>query len=217
MSRPVKASRGYHSPHRQEQAAATKRRILDAAHLLFREQGYPATTMSEIAATAGVSGKTVYLAFETKSRLLRALWDLLLKGDQDDAGVAERPWYRAVLEEPDASRQLAMLAEASCAVKGRIGGIFRVIRTAAPTDPDSGELWRLIQSDFHANQRAVVESLSRKGALRSELDVDRATDILWMLNHPDTWLLLVEDRGWSPAEFEAWFVDTSRHQLLRES
>ncbi len=216
MSSSVKPSRGYHSPHRQEQAAATRRRILDAAHLLFREQGYPATTMSEIAAAAGVSGKTVYLAFETKSRLLRALWDLLLKGDQDDAGVAERPWYRAVLEESDASRQLTMLAEASCAVKRRIGGIFRVIRTAAPTDPDSGELWRLIQSDFHANQRGVVESLSRKGALRSEIDVDRATDILWMLNHPDTWLLLVEDRGWSPSEFESWFVDTSRHQLLRE-
>jgi hypothetical protein len=53
-----------------------------------------------------VALKTVYLAFATKSGLLRALWDLRLKGDQDQAAVAERPWYREVVEEPDPERQL---------------------------------------------------------------------------------------------------------------
>ena len=73
-----------------------------------------------------------------------------------------------------------------------------VIRSAAPADPDVAGLWRLIQSDFHANQGSVVQVLHEKRALRPGLDVARATDILWTLNHPDVWLLLVVERGWTP-------------------
>lgn len=174
--------RRYHSPRRQLQAAATRRAILDAAQRLFDEQGYPATTMDAIAAAAGVSLKTVYLAFSTKAGLLRALWDLLLKGDQDEAPVADRQWYRELLDEPDPHRQLRALARNSCVVKRRISGILKVIRNASAVEPDTGALWRLIQTDFHANQRVIVESLEAKGALRPGLDVDRATDILWTLD-----------------------------------
>ena len=38
--------------------------------------------MEQIAAEAGVALKTVYIGFTTKSGLLRALWDLRLKGDR---------------------------------------------------------------------------------------------------------------------------------------
>ena len=68
---------------------------------IFEHDGYATTTMDAIAADAAVSLKTVYLAFETKARLLRAVWDLALKGDASDAPVAARPWYLEVLEEPD--------------------------------------------------------------------------------------------------------------------
>src|SRR5215207_6659023 len=105
MVEPVKPRRSYHSPRRQQQAAATRRSILDAAQRLFEEHGYPATTMEQVAAEAGVALKTVYSAFATKSGLLRALWDLRLKGDADDAPVAERPRYREVLDEPDPQRR----------------------------------------------------------------------------------------------------------------
>ncbi len=210
----VKPRRSYHSPRRQQQAAATRRGILEAAQRLFDAQGYPATTMEAIAAEAGVSLKTVYVVFTTKSGLLRALWDLLLKGDQADAGVAERPWYRQVLDEPDPVRQLALNAGNARVVKERISGVLKVIRSAAPTDPDADALWRLIQSDFYANQRVIVEALHAKHALRPGLDVTRATDVLWTLNHPDVWLLLVGERGWTPAEWERWFLDTARAQLL---
>lgn len=206
--------RRYHSPRRQLQAAATRRAILDAAQRLFDEQGYPGTTMEAVAAAAGVSLKTVYLAFSTKAGLLRALWDLLLKGDQDDAPVAEREWYREIVAEPDPQRQLRLLARNSRVVKQRISGILKVIRGASAAEPDTGALWRLIQTDFHANQRVFVESLDAKGALRADLDVERATDILWTLNHPDTWLLLTDERGWTPEQFEQWLGDTFCAQLL---
>jgi AcrR family transcriptional regulator len=216
MSEPVKARRSYHSPRRQQQAAATRQGILEAAERLFERRGYPATTMEQVAAEAGVSLKTVYVVFATKSGLLRALWDLRLKGDQEDAAVAERPWYREVLEEPDPGRQLQANARNARLVKQRIAGVLKMLRSAAPVDPDAAALWRLIQTDFYANQRAVVESVAAKGALRRGLDADRATDVLWTLNHPDVWLLLVGERGWTPEQWERWFADTARAQLLGE-
>ena len=60
----------------------------------------------------------------------------------------------------------------------------------------------------------IVEALHKTKSLRRGLDVARATDILWTLNHPDVWLLLVGRRGWTPEQFEKWFADTACAQLL---
>jgi AcrR family transcriptional regulator len=210
----VKPKRRYESPRRRAQAAATRRAILEAAQRLFEQHGYAATTMAAIAAEAGVALKTVYVVFETKSGVLRALWHLLLRGDQVEVPVGERDWYRRVLDEPDPRRQLELNAHNSRIVKERAGSLLDVFQGAAPTDPDINALWDRVQTEFYENQRVVVESLAAKEALQAALDVTRATDILWTLNHPATWQLLVTRRGWSPDEYERWFADTACAQLL---
>src|SRR3954468_18234240 len=134
-------TRRYESPRRREQAAATRRQILEAAQRLLERQGYAAATMAEIAAEAGVALKTVYVAFETKSGVLRALWHLLLRGDDETAPVGERRWHLEVIEEPDPARQLRLNARNSRAVKERAGAMLGVIRDAAPADPDIAALW----------------------------------------------------------------------------
>lgn len=209
-----RSKRTYRSPRREQQALATRTAILDAAQRRFERDGYPATTIEAVAADAAVSSKTVYLAFTTKAALLRAAWDRALKGDTDDTGVADRAWYRELLAEPDPRRQVELVARNSCIVKQRIGPLLRAIRSAAAVDADSANLWQLIQSDFHANQRAVVEAIAGHGGLRANLDVATATDILWTLNHPDVWLLLTDHRGWSPDRFERWLEHTLAEQLL---
>lgn len=214
MPEPVKPTRVYDSPRRRQQAAATRRDILAAAERLFSAQGFAATTMAGIAREAGVALKTVYLAFETKSGLLRELWHLLLRGDDDHAPVGERHWYQEVLDEPDPARQLRLNARNSRTVKERAASLLAVIREAAPLDDETAGLWRRIQDDFYANQRAIVETLAAHGALAQGLDVDHATDILWTLNHPDVWALLVGVRGWTPAQYEDWFGAISSRQLL---
>ncbi|MDX6591544.1 MAG: hypothetical protein QOJ13_740 [Gaiellales bacterium] len=173
--------------------------------------------MAAIAAEAGVALKTVYLAFDTKSGLLRALWHLLLRGDEEDAPVGERPWYREVVDEPDPERNLRLTAQNSRIVKERAGVLLGVIRSAAPSDPDIGALWGAIQSDFYENQRLIVQALDKGKALRRGLDVARAADLLWTLNHPEVWHLLVTERGWTPQQWEQWFADTACAQLLRQS
>jgi AcrR family transcriptional regulator len=215
MPERVKTKRRYDSPRRREQAAATRREILDAAQRLFEQQGYAATTMAAVAHEAGVALKTVYVAFETKRGLLRALWHLVLRGDEVDLPVGDRPWYREVVEEPDPEHQLRLNARNARAVKERAAALMRVIRDAAPADPDIAALWDRIQADFYDNQRSIVKALDSKKALGRGLDVTRATDILWTLNHPDIWQLLVRERGWTPEQWEHWFGDTAVSQLLR--
>ena len=214
MAEPVKHTRRYESPHRREQATATRRQILESAQRLFEQQGYAATTMAAIAAEAGVALKTVYVAFETKSGVLRALWHLLLRGADDDVAVQDRDWYREVLAEPDPERRLRLNARNSRVVKQRAAAVMEVIRTAAPLDVDIDALWSRIQSEFYENQRAVVQGLAEQRALLPGLDVARATDILWTLNHPDVWQLLTRSRGWAAADYERWLGDTACEQLL---
>lgn len=214
MAEDVKPKRRYDSSRRREQAAATRAEILDAAERLFAEHGYAATTIAAIAAEAGVAVKTVYLAFETKSGLLRALWHLRLRGDEGDVPVGERRWYRDLLEEPDAERQLRINARMSRVVKTRAGVLLKVIRNAASADADSAALWARIQTEFYGVQHRLVEVMHERGALREQLDVTRAADILWTLNHPDLWHLLVGERGWTPEEYERWFLESARAQLL---
>ncbi len=216
MPEPGKTRR-YESPRRRAQAAGTRAQILESAGRLFEQQGYAATTMAAVAADAGVALKTVYLAFETKSGLLRALWHLRLRGDTDDLAVQDRRWFLEVIERADPVEQLRLTARNSRVVKERVGALFDVIRSAATTDPDVAALWSRIEADFHENQRTIVESVAAKGTLRPGLDVGRAADILWALNHPDLWRLLVRERRWTPDEWEQWFGDTAITQLLRPS
>ncbi len=215
MADPVKSTRRYESPRRREQAEATRAQILEAAWRLFEQQGYAATTMAAIAREAGVALKTVYVAFATKSGVLRELWHLLVRGDPGAARVEDRDWFREVLDEPRPRRQLELNARNSRAVKERAGGLLAVLRGAAPSDPEIAELLARIQSDFYDNQTAVVRSLDEKHALRDDLDVTRATDVLWTLNHPDVWQLLVRERGWTPDEYERWFAAAAVAQLLK--
>ncbi len=213
MSKAVKR-RKYDSPLRREQARGTRLRILRAAQDLFERDGYGATSMAAIAAAAGVSLKTVYLAFETKSGVLRALWHLVLRGDEDTVPVGEQPWFREVLAEADPERQLRLNMRNSLKVKQRAGAILEAIRSAAPADPDIGALWARIQSEFHDNQRAVVQSIADKGALAPALTVAVATDILWALNHSSVYGLLAGERRWTAKRYEQWLTDLLVSQLL---
>ena len=58
------------------------REILAAAETLFLRDGYVRTSMKAIAAHAGVSEKTMYLAFATKATLLRQVIQLTVQGDE---------------------------------------------------------------------------------------------------------------------------------------
>lgn len=95
-----------------------------------------------------------------------------------------------------------------------MGAILTVIRSGGLVDRDVDALWSRIETEYHANQRVIVMSLEEKQSLRPGLEVDRAADILWAVNHPTLWQLLVGERGWTPEDYEQWTADVACSQLL---
>jgi AcrR family transcriptional regulator len=210
----VKPRRRYESPRRRQQAQQTRGVILDAAQDLFTDRGYPATAMPAIAAGAGVALKTVYLAFGTKAGVLHALWDVRLGGDDQPIPIVDRPWYRELLQADDPHTLLRTAARQSRQTKDRAGTVMRIVRDAAFTDPAIADLWQRIETEFRNVLRGFAQRLDELAALAAGIDVTTATDILWTLNHPDTWYLLVHRCGWTADQYEQWVGDTLLAQLL---
>lgn len=213
MSADVKSKRPYESPRRREQAAATRLAILEAAERLFAAHGYVGTSVAEIADAGGVALKTVYAVFGTKAEVLRGLWNLRMRGDEEPVPMAERPWYREMLDEPDPRRRLALVARNARSVRERAGAVMEIVRLATPADDQIAELWYRFEREFYeVGMRGVTETLERDGVLSA--DVATATDILWTLNHPDVYFLLVRRRGWTPEAYEHWLANVLCDQLL---
>lgn len=62
---------------RAEQKERTRERLLDTALELFEKQGYAATTIDDIAATAGTTRVTFYAYFPSRRAIMSALIDRL--------------------------------------------------------------------------------------------------------------------------------------------
>ena len=207
-------SRAYVSPRRRAQAAETRRAILEAARRLFEQGGYASTSVPSIAVEANVAVKTVYLAFETKAGLLRAVWEARLGGDEEHIPVMERSWFREMTAERDPVRKLRLAAAQSRRVKSGSGALLEVVRNAAMTDPEITALWRDIETKLLRVQRAIVDQLVETKSLAAGLTVRAAADVLWTLNHPTVWHLLVRERRWSPTQYERWLHDALCLHLL---
>src|ERR1700748_575034 len=59
----------------EQHRAFTRRRLIDAAKVVFAARGYPDTTVEEIASTLGVSRATLYGYFTGKAEIAGALLD----------------------------------------------------------------------------------------------------------------------------------------------
>ena len=70
--------RRYESSVRAERAGENRDRLVAAAHGLFLRQGWTMTTMTQVAAAAGLARPTLYLHFDTKLDLLIACIDTSL-------------------------------------------------------------------------------------------------------------------------------------------
>jgi AcrR family transcriptional regulator len=214
MTRSVKARRAYDSPRRREQALATRRAILEAARELFVAGGYAATTIEALAARAGVSPETVYATFKNKRSVLSELIDMAIAGDDTPVPILERPWVREMRDEPDPRRRLQILARNGRLLLDRWAPINEVLRGAAAADPEIASLWELNKAQRYAGQREMLKIISEHAALREGLTPKTAADILFAIGSPETYRLLVVDRGWSSDRFERWYADALAQLLL---
>lgn len=206
-------SRSYSSAVRTDQARATRRRILAAAHELFVADGYTGTTLGAVAKAAGVSLQTLYNSVGNKAALLTAVYDVTLAGDDDPVPIAQRPGIQAVFAAPDAPTCLARYAAVGRELGERAVPLVAVI-LAESGNPDIAALARVTEEQRLQGATATVAHVAERFELRPGLTIDRARDSLWALTAPDTAIRLVMRQGWSWDDYEAWLADAMVRLLL---
>jgi AcrR family transcriptional regulator len=215
MSEPVKSSRvkrPYNSTRRQEQAAETRLRIIDAARELFVAKGYGRTTIAEIAAAAGVAVETVYSAFRNKHTLLRQVWFVTFRGDEEDVRFLDRPEIRAVLAEPDLATRFAQHAVALTAAFGRVAPLLAALHGAAASEPAAAAML----AEWDEGRLDACSTYAEAAAGSGQLAVSEAEcrDVLAATMDGALWQRLVVESGWSDERFATWLGRLWTSQLV---
>ncbi|GAA3470554.1 TetR/AcrR family transcriptional regulator [Nonomuraea roseola] len=192
---------------RAARARSTRARIVTAAAELFTTAGYTTTSITAIAAKAGVSEPTVYYSFGTKRAILTTALDLAVAGDDEPIPTLQRQWVRDALTDPDPLGQLHSQVVGAADIYLRAAPLLDVVRSAATTDPDLAEVWAANLQQRLTVQRVFADALARKTALRDGLIAEAAADIALAVLSPETYNLLVNDRGWAHQRWQDWAVD----------
>jgi AcrR family transcriptional regulator len=187
--------------------------VVDAARTLFLERGYVATTIEAISEHSDVPIATVYRLFSSKLGILKALLDTSIAGDDQPLAVQERPDVASLFTEPDPHKLLAGLAGVTTAINQRTNDVYRVLTSAAGSDPAAAELLSEIRQQRDQGQGQIARSLSRAHALKPGLRERDAADLIHALMSPEVYYLLVGDRGWTPERYQQWLATTLDQQL----
>jgi len=210
---PVKENkRKYSSAVRDEQAARTRTRILDAASELFVDRGYARTTMSELAQRAGVARDTVHAVFGSKARVLTALIDRHLVPDESVANATQTPEAQAVKNELDRRRQIELFADWIAQLSTRLRPTFEILRTASAVEPEMAGVFAEMDRYRMVNMQTYAKWFAARGKLR--VGTKRAGEIIWTLASPDVARMLCDELGWTEAQHARWLADALIRTLL---
>ena len=206
--------RGYRSELRASQALETRRRIVAAAAELFVEQGFGAATLDAIAASAGVSRKTVFTAVGGKVELLRLALDWSIAGDDAPVAVVDRAEVQALLGLANPAELLKRWARVLVEIDTRVANLFAAIEFAATMDPAASAVFDGSNAQRREGARMIVDAVVELDGLRAGLSRADATDVVWLLSDPVLYRRLVGTQRWSTARFEKWLAATLCEQVL---
>jgi AcrR family transcriptional regulator len=200
--------RQYRSELRDKRTQETRHAVVEAAHDLFVTNGWAATGMRDVAAAAGVAIETVYSHFSSKRGLLRAVADAAVVGDEAPVPLAERPEFLAIGQGRRAAR-IRSAAQLLTAVHARTAAVAKLLRQAAPTDEEIAELLATTRERQRTDVAAAIELVVGRPPTPAERDG------VWAIASLEVYLLLVEESGWAPAEFEDWITETLERVIPR--
>src|SRR4051794_31651042 len=208
-----RVKRPYESARRQEQARETRLRIVSAARDLFVAKGYGRTTMADVARSAGVAVETVYAAFRTKPALLRQVWFVGFRGDDEDVRLLHRPEIQTVLAEPDLATRLRAQAAFMAPVFRRIGPLLVALRGAAASEQAAADMlaeFDELRLDAARHYARLAQETGRLGVSETE-----CRDVLAATMDGSLWQRLVAESGWPDDRFAAWLGEMWVSVLVR--
>lgn len=182
-------TRKYEQRLRADAAEETRQRILDALYQLLCEAPTEAVSIGAVAERSRVSRSTVYLVFGSRAGLFDALGtDLRGRGGFDRAADATG--------ESDARKGLFASIRSSVPIFAEHRQVLRVLYSMGQLDPQAvgGAVERMAAGRaegmvWHAKR------LAEQGALRPDITIDQAVDLLWALGGFEMFDQLYTGRG----------------------
>jgi AcrR family transcriptional regulator len=193
---------------RQEYAEATRQAIIDAARQLFAERGYFSTRVEDIAAAARVAPATVYAGFKSKFGLIQALVDTWSTAPAISATDED------ILRLADPVAIIRRVAAGARGMREEYGDIMRTLVATAPNDQAVAATMQAADVVYRDALTRISQRIAEVGALREGVDVEKATDMLWLYFGYAGLFVMHDDNGWTWDEAEEWLADQAIHALL---
>jgi AcrR family transcriptional regulator len=150
-------------PKWRRRKEARPNEIVEAALNVFAEKGFAAARLDDIAAQAGVSKGALYLYFETKQDLFRAVVRQAISPnlDQVEAAVTAADIPFSLLVRGFYARMLSMLTTT------RIGAVAKMVIGESRNFPDLAQVWHdELVSRAVALMSGVIVRAQAKGEVR---------------------------------------------------
>jgi AcrR family transcriptional regulator len=202
------ATRRYEQRRRAETAEQTRHRIIDAvAERLTKAPAEP-VSLEQIAEMAGVARSTIYAIFGSRAGLFDAV----------GLDAAERAGYGKLLEavqHPDAREHLRGGMRASTEMYAGYRDLRRALFSMAQLDEDAvGGSVRRIEEERTAGMARLARRLAEQGELRTDVTVEEAENILWVLTSFESFDLLYTGRRLASEAVANLLIATAERALL---
>ncbi len=169
----------------------TRLALLAAARALVEQKGVLALTMASVAEHAGVTRRSVYLHFSTRTELITALYGYVNETEELAASL-EKVW-----QAPDAATALERWAQHLARYHTQLIPFGREFQRVRGADPDAEHYWDLVMRQWRESCRRLAEWLATEQRLAASWTAATAADMLWALMSFDVLEALVVDRQWS--------------------
>jgi TetR/AcrR family transcriptional regulator, mexJK operon transcriptional repressor len=188
-----------------DRSGRKRRAIMDAATTLFLRQGYPGTSMDQVAARAGVSKQTVYKHFADKERLFVEIVVAIVNEASDpvhDEVVQLRDSRDLETDLRDlARRQLAVV------MQPRLLQLRRLVIAEGGRFPELGQaFYERGAARTVATLAATFERLAERGLLQIDDPSLAATHFNWLIMSApmNQAMLLGRDHPLEPADLDRY-------------
>jgi AcrR family transcriptional regulator len=198
--------RPYDASRRRERARAARLAVVQAAREVFERDGFRPTTIEAVAARAGVSARNVYLGFGSKAGLAKAVFDFALAGDDAPVPIAERAAVRAVRDETDVRRKIAMFVDGLAQRQARSARVQILIRDGRHADDALTPIWETMNEEGLVGMTMLGQHLLQTGQLRDGIELDEVRDVLWNYLAIDHYERFVLSRGWPLERYADWLA-----------
>jgi AcrR family transcriptional regulator len=202
----TEVKRSYDASGRRERARARRLAVVLAARVLFERDGFRLTTIVAIAAAAGVSAESVYKNFGSKANLAKAVFDLVIAGDDEPVPIARRRPVQVLRDEPDVRAKIALFVDGLAQRQARSASVQILIRDGRHVDDALAPVWATLNEEGLTGMTMLGQHLLDTGQLRERIDLQEVRDVLWTYLAIDNYERLVLSQGWRLERYTQWLT-----------